>query len=44
MLIWWTPGIRSALAISRQAPSDWPGVVWPLIFVVLFVIGLTLLT
>ena len=44
VLIWWTPGIRSALALSRHVPSHWPSVLWPLSFVVLFVIGLILLT
>ena len=44
LLVWWTPGIRSALALSRHAQSDWGGVIWPLTIVVLFVIGLIILT
>jgi hypothetical protein len=44
LLFWWAPRLRSALALSRHAPSDWGSVIGPLIFVVLFVIGLILLT
>lgn len=34
------PGIKAALARSKQAPADWPGVLMPLVFVVLFVLFL----
>lgn len=44
LLLWWTPGLRAAVAQSRSAERDWPAVLWPLACVGLFVLGLILLT
>jgi len=44
LLLWWAPGLRAAIAYSRRAESDWSAVLWPLAMVVLFVIGLVILT
>jgi hypothetical protein len=38
MIFWARPGIKGAIARSKQAKSDWPAVLWPLILVVLFVV------
>ncbi len=40
LLFWMTPGIKAALARSKQTPSDWPSVLLPLGLVVLFVLFL----
>lgn len=40
VIFWMKPGIKGALAQSRQAPSDWAGVLLPIGLVVLLVIFL----
>jgi len=40
VLFWMGPGIKSALAQSKKAPTDWFGVLVPLGVVVLWVIFL----
>ncbi|WGS86297.1 MULTISPECIES: hypothetical protein [Methylomonas] len=40
ILFWMQPGIKAALARSRQAPSDWGGLIVPLVMVVMFVLFL----
>lgn len=40
LLFWMTPGIKAALARSKQTPSDWQSVMLPLGLVVLFVLFL----
>jgi hypothetical protein len=40
LLFWLQPGIKAAVARSKQTPSDWRSVVLPLGLVVMFVIFL----
>ncbi|MCQ8116030.1 hypothetical protein [Methylomonas rosea] len=40
LLFWMQPGIKAALARSKQTPSDWPSVIVPLLMVVMFVLFL----
>lgn len=40
VLLWMQPGIKSAMARSRQAEADWKAVLLPLGLVVMFVIFL----
>lgn len=40
LLFWMQPGIKAALARSRQAPSDWPSLFVPMLMVVMFVLFL----
>jgi len=40
LVFWWQPGIKAAVARSKQSPADWPSVVIPLIWVVMFVLFL----
>ncbi len=40
LLFWMQPGIKAALARSKQTPSNWPSVILPLGLVVLFVLFL----
>ena len=40
LLFWFQPGIKAALARSKQAESDWPSLLAPLGLVVLFVLFL----
>ncbi len=40
VIFWMKPGIKTALERSKTAQSDWPGVLIPLGFVVLFVVML----
>lgn len=40
LLFWMTPGVKAALARSKQTPSDWQSVLLPLGLVVLFVLFL----
>jgi len=40
LLFWMQPGIKSALAKSKQTPSDWQSVILPLGLVVMFVLFL----
>lgn len=40
VLFWLQPGIKAAVARSKQTPSDWPSVLLPLSLVVLFVLFL----
>ena len=39
-IFWMKPGITAALARSKTAKSDWPGLLIPLALVVLFVLFL----
>lgn len=39
-VFWMSPGIKAAMARSRQAPQDWIGVLIPLALVVVLVIFL----
>ena len=43
LLFWTRPGLKAALARSRQAPADWQSLVLPLGLVVLFVLFLILM-
>jgi len=40
LLFWMQPGIKAALARSKQTPSDWASVLLPIGLVVMFVIFL----
>lgn len=40
MVFWASPGIKRAIARSKQAKSDWPAVLMPLAVVVMFVLFL----
>lgn len=40
LLFWMQPGIKAAMARSKQTPSDWRSVLLPLGFVVMFVLFL----
>ncbi|MEY4719765.1 MAG: hypothetical protein RL563_2383 [Pseudomonadota bacterium] len=40
LVFWWQPGIKAALARSKNAASDWPSVLLPLAGVVMFIIFL----
>lgn len=40
LLFWMTPGVKAALARSKQTPSDWQSVLLPLGLVVMFVLFL----
>ena len=40
LLFWMQPGIKAALARSRQSPSDWPSLIVPMLMVVMFVLFL----
>ena len=40
LVFWLFPGIRAQIERSREAPKDWPGLLIPLAFVVLFVVFL----
>jgi hypothetical protein len=40
LLFWMTPGIKAAIARSKQTPADWQSVVLPIGLVVLFVLFL----
>ena len=37
LLFWTKPGIKAAMAHSKQATADWQSVILPIGFVVLFV-------
>lgn len=43
VIFWMWPGIRGSLAMSKQAPKDWAGVLVPIAFVVIFVIFLIMM-
>lgn len=43
VIFWMTPGIKAAMEQSRQAKSDWMGLLVPLALVVLFVIILVVM-
>lgn len=43
VIFWMTPGIKTAMEQSKQAKSDWMGLLVPLALVVLFVILLVVL-
>ena len=38
LLFWFVPGIKATFENSRQAESDWPGLLKPIGVVILFVI------
>ncbi|PKM12958.1 MAG: hypothetical protein CVV13_03145 [Gammaproteobacteria bacterium HGW-Gammaproteobacteria-3] len=40
LIFWMRPGIKASLEQSKNATADWPGVLVPLVFVVMFVIFL----
>jgi len=40
LLLWMKPGIKAAMARSRDAPSDWKSVIVPIGLVVMFVLFL----
>lgn len=40
LIFWMKPGIKVALERSKTAKSDWPGVLIPLVLVILFVLML----
>lgn len=40
LIFWMGPGIKATWGQSKNAQMDWPGLLWPLAFVVLFVIFL----
>lgn len=40
LLFWLQPGLKAAVARSKQAPSDWVSVLVPLALVVMFVLFL----
>jgi hypothetical protein len=40
MIFWMKPGIKAAMEKSKTAKSDWPGLLIPLVLVVLFVLFL----
>lgn len=40
VIFWMKPGIKAALERSKTAQSDWPGLLIPLVLVVLFVLML----
>jgi hypothetical protein len=40
VIFWMSPGIKAALEKSKTAKSDWPGLLIPLVLVVLFVLFL----
>ncbi len=40
MLFWMGPGIKATMAKSRATKSDWPAVIVPVGFVIMFVIFL----
>jgi hypothetical protein len=40
MIFWMKPGIKAAMDKSKAAKSDWPGLLIPLVLVVLFIMAL----
>jgi TRAP-type C4-dicarboxylate transport system permease small subunit len=40
LIFWMQPGLKAALAKSKQAPSDWSSVILPIGLVVMFVLFL----
>jgi len=40
VILWMRPGIKSSLQLSKNAESDWMGVVLPIAFVIMFVVFL----
>lgn len=40
LLLWVRPGIKASIERSKQTPADWPSVLLPIGFVVLFVLFL----
>ena len=43
VIFWMRPGIKAAMAQSREAKSDWPALLVPMALVVLFVIFLIMM-
>ncbi len=44
VIFWFRPGIKAAMARSREAEKDWPAVLVPIAIVVLFVAFLVAMT
>lgn len=44
VIFWFRPGIKASLERSQQAEKDWPAVLVPIGFVVVFVIFLIMIT
>lgn len=40
VIFWMRPGIKSSIQLSKNAESDWVGVLLPIAFVVIFVVFL----
>ncbi|WFP49608.1 hypothetical protein PL263_16090 [Methylomonas sp. EFPC3] len=40
ILFWMRPGVKAAIERSENSPSDWPGVIVPLLAVAMFVLFL----
>jgi hypothetical protein len=40
VIFWMKPGLKAALERSKTAKTDWPGLLVPLVLVVLFVMAL----
>ncbi len=40
VIFWIFPGIKETIRISREAEKDWPGFLFPIAFVIMFVIFL----
>lgn len=38
LVFWMWPGIKGSIAMSKQAPKDWSGLMLPISLVVIFVI------
>ena len=38
VLLWFSPGVKTMIAQSREAQKDWPAVLIPAVVVVIFVI------
>ena len=44
VIFWFRPGIKAAMARSREAEKDWPAVLVPIAIVILFVAFLVAMT
>lgn len=40
ILFWMRPGVKAAIERSKNSPSDWPGLIVPLLAVAMFVLFL----
>ncbi|WP_305910084.1 hypothetical protein Q9L42_002080 [Methylomarinum sp. Ch1-1] len=43
VIFWMWPGIKGSLAMSKEAPTDWSGLLLPIAAVVIFVIFLLMM-